>query len=585
MPHEGLMDFIGFSEALRLGDAKRYVDLHAREGQDKDLIKWAMEKLSAYEGMEKSRNGHRLYLRVDMPEISASDISGNFKFAMDDLMDRWGYTDPDYVEGKITDRRGRRVSLQKVLLKSGYKDAMEDFNGSPLRPSASAAGAELMLVFTAHPYDKAGASWGRKWSSCLDPNSDLYAEHGHKHLALVKGSNALVYLTDTGDTNLSRPFGRCALSLYRKEAKPGGPSGHLLWPDDTAYGVFPRGLFGVLKKIMGRVFLSGDFSVHGKIVPSSDYEGAGKDMPFFVSNNMVVDGPLDIGSLDEGQRAYLEAKYGGVFEGDAMVFDKKLFEFPYGGELYGASELPFRVVLENSGATIVGTDIVSLGKLSGSCATWLKLRGMKKLVSLSDLGDLAETRILEINGAPSLESLGLAASRRLVSMRLVNTPKLVLGEGDVFSRLNNLRFVQRGAFLCSPFGFDAPNLKALELDVDDLEETIGRFAVGSHVRDAYPTLGAVYLLSPYVEWVPDYLLAELDMFVYVFDRSPLGKLMRALYPQARWERNVWGERDIIISGAIKKKEIYWDKLPRDHPYLYGPIEKPKSGFIMGKKII
>jgi hypothetical protein len=157
-----------------------------------------------------------------------------------------------YAKGLGEDTYGREVKLGKVFNKllTKHKDqplthetiskASKDFNEhmNTIGPKNSDS---HQVVISRHPYDVAGMSTGRGWTSCLHMDTGInshYIEHE------VREGSHVAYLTKKGDDEVKNPIARIALKPFTatRSLNPNGPLNqqqydkHTILRPDRIYG-------------------------------------------------------------------------------------------------------------------------------------------------------------------------------------------------------------------------------------------------------------------------------------------------------------------------------------------------------------
>ena len=140
------------TEALRPNQYRKYV-----KGWDK----------SRYEDIFKNpkyrtdKNAYRIYIPIGKEKNLKSDVSN----MISDMIREKGYKIDDYMKGiaaKI-DEPKRQIKIGKLL--KNDPEIAKKFTDDPIRRSSK---SEYIAVISRHPYDIAGMSTGRSWTSCMN---------------------------------------------------------------------------------------------------------------------------------------------------------------------------------------------------------------------------------------------------------------------------------------------------------------------------------------------------------------------------------------------------------------------------------
>lgn len=121
-----------------------------------------------------------------------------------------GFVLEDYVSGTARDKHDRVVRLGKILSKN--PELAKVFETDPNRKAiVSVTRGKKTVCLSMHPYDVAGMSTGRGWTSCMDLVDGInnkYVKEDIKHHTLV------AYLIDSSDKDLKRPLSRVLLKRF-----------------------------------------------------------------------------------------------------------------------------------------------------------------------------------------------------------------------------------------------------------------------------------------------------------------------------------------------------------------------------------
>jgi len=131
----------------------------------------------------------------------------------------------DYKKGLVKDKYGREVKLGKVLKEN--PELLKKFNEDPQRTASK--DQKYKVVISRHPYDIAGMSTGRGWTSCMN------LEHGENRefvpMDIHEGS-LVAYVIKSTDTNITHPVGRYIIKPYLKKYS----NDKIFKVDPTSYG-------------------------------------------------------------------------------------------------------------------------------------------------------------------------------------------------------------------------------------------------------------------------------------------------------------------------------------------------------------
>lgn len=147
-----------------------------------------------------------------------------------------GFSAVDFKTNMVFDSSGRQIRLGKAcrialdkLRKNDNSPSMQHILNTIYEPAvkqwerenqienkelqAKATDKKLMVVISRHPYDIAGMSTGREWTSCM--NLDIGSERNVVPLDIRHGT-LIAYITTIDDKNINHPLGRVAIKPYHK---------------------------------------------------------------------------------------------------------------------------------------------------------------------------------------------------------------------------------------------------------------------------------------------------------------------------------------------------------------------------------
>jgi len=228
------------SEALPPSVAKEYTSIKRNKSIQQRLDS-IFSELSKLEGASTSKRGDRVYFPFSTSGGMVTHESP-VKKEVETALQGTDFKLKDYKTGVVTDKYGRETKLGKALSKIGKPDLVNKFNGDKTRESAKKT--DFIIVFSKHPYDIAGMSTDRGWTSCMD----LYdgGESDHVHWDVKEGS-FVCYLTNPEDTNLNKPTGRILVKPYisivdKKDV--------LYSPEQKVYGTAPNEFLNTVNDIL-----------------------------------------------------------------------------------------------------------------------------------------------------------------------------------------------------------------------------------------------------------------------------------------------------------------------------------------------
>ena len=116
----------------------------------------------------------------------------------------------DYAAGTVKDKHGRVMRLGKVLSKQSDLKKLFDNDGNR-RQIVTAAKGQKLVCLSMHPYDVAGMSTDRGWTSCMnlvEGSNKRFVEHD------VKANTLIAYMINNDDKNINSPIMRVLLKKF-----------------------------------------------------------------------------------------------------------------------------------------------------------------------------------------------------------------------------------------------------------------------------------------------------------------------------------------------------------------------------------
>lgn len=172
-------------------------------------------------------------------------------YRVEDHLKKHGYSVHDYAKGiarkQITvgnpqkgvpfQTKEQHVSIGKVLQSTNAPDHVKHAFANDTNRQGAHIGGDYHVVVSKHPYDVAGASTDRGWTSCMDMNAaGKCGNHSDQIENDIKYGTHAAYLVHKNDHNIENPVARVMLKPFRSE-----DSDHtILRPEEKVYGVSTR---------------------------------------------------------------------------------------------------------------------------------------------------------------------------------------------------------------------------------------------------------------------------------------------------------------------------------------------------------
>jgi len=237
---KSILTEILLKEALPISLAKQYTSIE-RNPAMKVALDSIFSNLTKLPNAKTSKRGDRVYFPFSSDggiQTTQSPIQKDIEQSLQGTE----YSLKDYSLGVAIDKHGREVKLGKVLTKLGKAELVNKFNGDRQRESAKKT--DFIMVFSKHPYDVAGMSTDRGWTSCMDVYDGSNSQYVSQD---VKEGSFICYLAKPEDTNLNRPAARVLVKPFTniKDANE-----VLYSAEDKIYGTAPSNFSKTVKDVL-----------------------------------------------------------------------------------------------------------------------------------------------------------------------------------------------------------------------------------------------------------------------------------------------------------------------------------------------
>jgi hypothetical protein len=227
---------------------KKFLDEALKPSQFREYVKiwkkYGVKKLTDH----AFGNKDRIYEPYKDME---KEISNNQK-EIEKILSASDYVIKDYQQGLLYNTKTKRELkivkyLDSLIKKTTNNEEREKLNIIKKNfindKSRSLAGKKLLICYTRHPYDVAGMSTDRGWTSCMElPNKTNFLGGCNYHLLSgeIKYGTIVAYLIEENDKNLKNPIGRVAIKPYYHIETDFNKPDDIIWvPAKIGYGTTP----------------------------------------------------------------------------------------------------------------------------------------------------------------------------------------------------------------------------------------------------------------------------------------------------------------------------------------------------------
>lgn len=235
---------------------------------------------------KKDRNAFRIYIPISNEKISSNDIKPIP--AIESFLTQNGYSIIDYRKGIVFDEnKKQQIKIGKVLQKFDRNDLLNLFNTDTNR---EATRSQHIVVISRHPYDIAGMSTDRGWTSCMNLNTGQY----RKYVPIdIREGTIVAYVIKREDKNITNPVGRILIKPFIDSL---GSNKVYLVPESYCYGTGVDGFSDAVEKWVNEVNRSHDL----------DDIAIFKWNPKFYDDSSISSKEIVTGKMPEGEKEQIE---------------------------------------------------------------------------------------------------------------------------------------------------------------------------------------------------------------------------------------------------------------------------------------
>ena len=260
-------------EAVPYSIVKDYLKIK-RSPEAESLLLSVFSKLKSLpNATQLDKKGYRIAFPFNMKGGEVQDKSP-IESEIDSLIQKHGFKVKDYFKGLAFDEKNNRdIKIGKVLSIVSKKDKQAEqllnkFNTDTKRTQTKSSD-EKLIVFSYHPYDIAGMTTGRDWTSCMDV---IGGSNRHYVKVDIEKGTCIAYIIDKEDTNIKKPLARILIKSYLNVEDE---KDTILYPEEKVYGQIPNKekFLSFVDDIMEKVQkMSGKYKRLGCLYSDSDRE-------------------------------------------------------------------------------------------------------------------------------------------------------------------------------------------------------------------------------------------------------------------------------------------------------------------------
>jgi hypothetical protein len=186
---------------------------------------------SLFQKYDHDKNAYRIYLPLSG---KASEKKIIIPKAILNEIQSQGYEIDSYTAGiaRRVDNPKKVIKIGKLLKTPALK---KEYDNDPQRTAIK--NTKMWIVISRHPYDIAGMSFDRGWTSCMDLKDGV--EKGHIK-ADIKYGTLVAYLINESDKNINAPIARILIKPYTNGKHVLLTPENTEHDDDKVYGSAPE---------------------------------------------------------------------------------------------------------------------------------------------------------------------------------------------------------------------------------------------------------------------------------------------------------------------------------------------------------
>ena len=243
------VQLISLVEALKPSQYREYV-----KGWDKSKYENIFRKYAA------DKKAYRIYIpllgKPDKKVVAPEDI--------EQAVSKAGYEIENYVSGIASKDGGKRkIKIGKLL--ADKPELAKKFSTDPKR--AGSKKTNLLVVISRHPYDIAGMSTDRGWTSCMNLEDGAYRNYVIND---VEESSLVAYLIEESDKNINNPIARVLIKPFTNAMNK---KSFILVINDKVYGSDKPGFRETVEKWIEEVNQGRDAGIY--CVSPKTYQDSG----------------------------------------------------------------------------------------------------------------------------------------------------------------------------------------------------------------------------------------------------------------------------------------------------------------------
>ena len=156
--------------------------------------------------------------RTYFPLKSVETTNIEIPTQIEQILDNAGFYITDYRAGLAMKKTKpgeekdlRQIKIGKILQKLNQLELLKQFNERLGTSKKDIKNINFEICITHNPYDIAGMSTDRNWTSCMNLNN---GEHKETPLKQVQFGGMCAYLIDSNDKNIEKPYARIAIKRF-----------------------------------------------------------------------------------------------------------------------------------------------------------------------------------------------------------------------------------------------------------------------------------------------------------------------------------------------------------------------------------
>lgn len=212
------------------------------------------------------RNSYRIYIPITSDQTLIKSVASD---KIKSYLQNKKIEIQDYQKGYGKDDKGRVIRIGRVL--ASDPELKKQFDNDPTRKLIK--NKNYYAIISRHPYDIAGMSTDRGWTSCMDLDDGINKQHIFDD---IKEGTLIAYFVREDDKNINNPIGRVLIKPFLNQnpnISSKSKDNFILKRSQKTYGTIIPEFLKTIDKWLDKINSekSGLFVLAGSLYPEMEY--------------------------------------------------------------------------------------------------------------------------------------------------------------------------------------------------------------------------------------------------------------------------------------------------------------------------